>query len=177
MRGKLTNAITGEPITKATITLSLEQGRGSSALRPIDELRTKDGSFEVHEIPQQPCFLRVDAPGFHPFVTKTWELPPGDYELDIQLKPLRSLDLRLVDGARVPIELCELHMPDPYADWIAPNSSQEFVWNFTVRDGRFTRDDLLPGPLDLTIFSEGREWNFQVDLTQQPDGPQTLVLD
>ena len=182
LEGSVRDALSGEPIEAFSVTvLGLLPWPGASDgvefnSRP-QEFRSPDGRFRIGGLEPARLSLFVQAAGYRSAGQSPEDRGPGVHPVEVELLPVRSLALRVVDPEGQPLRArITVAGAEGGLLWLPIDGGSVSSLTTDV-DGRVVLGNLPAGPVTVTAqVRGGPSGRFPFDLTVEPDGVQQLVL-
>lgn len=179
--GRVTDALTGEPIRSFTILPLVRDPERGSGLGDRRSVESEDGTYEIGGLPPELIGLWVDAEGYARLRVAEHEYGEGEHVLDLALHPERTLDLRVVDSEGEPLVGVWTWFKDENGENLHYDSvGGGLNWTHRLDTKGELRLSGLPAAyvtfvVGGTLGAEPSE--FEVDLRLQSEGWQLFVFD
>lgn len=127
--GRVRDALTGEPVRDFTLVVLAQkegaEGNAGTFNSAPRQFRSEDGRFRLGGLAPMRASLFVRAPGYRDQGIPPLPRAPGRHEIDVELSPIRSVALRVVDSSGAPLVGASLMVFDAEGQpiWLAVGSS------------------------------------------------------
>lgn len=178
LRGRVTDAFTGLPVTEFRVTPMAKQGEGGYGGSGT-VFRKADGSYTIPGLEPAEMIVTVSADGYAPFSLPPREYEAGEHVIDAALSPERELWLRIVDERGTPLKGTLMFSDDAGKSLsveISPNSSSNFM--HTNEEGEAIVRGIPAQPISVRAQADGFGGPTTVtfDVTQPISGWQDIVV-
>lgn len=179
--GRVTDAHTGQPVTAFQVTPMKPMGSGGFG-GTNHAFTDAEGRYLLSGLEPGPYRLNATAEGYAPASHLEQEYAEGEYRIDMELRPMRSLHLRCVDPAGVALEGVSLTFLDEDGEdlMVATGPGSRSSMLSTDDGGEALAHELPAGRVTVRAQASGvsREDAHEVvfDLWNALPGVQTLVV-
>jgi Carboxypeptidase regulatory-like domain len=111
LRGTVRDALTGQALPSAEITVMRDMGALNSGIAFLDV--EANGSFEFQGLDSGKYALSLTAPGYAPSSTEMIEYETGEYSFELSLHPARDLALTVLDPEGNPAPGIQVYAINP----------------------------------------------------------------